>query len=297
MLEIVVNQQTAGRSYQYALTSGDAGLLYGVASALTPIASSVTTANSTLGIQWIRKSITVSELPTTAKYITFVAKASVASGCFIQSAILWLEIPMQSTQRLDELTDVDTTGITDGQVLKWDQATDMWIPVTKGSGTGDMTKAAYDTGTTGYKVDYALNLASGTAGETTSAAQLANARIASPGYVFDNGTTDVAVDDSHVLYFPYSCTIQGCTVLLTDGGTATDTLRVDVQKTSYTNFPASFTSITASDTPVVVPSASKGTTTASTWTTAISAGDVIRFRVLDACAALKRFVIQLKVLK
>jgi len=48
-------------------------------------------------------------------------------------------IPAGGVTELADLTDVNVTGITDGQVLVWDTATSKYIPADNGSGSGDET--------------------------------------------------------------------------------------------------------------------------------------------------------------
>lgn len=45
---------------------------------------------------------------------------------------------------LDDLSDVDATGVADGQFLRWDEANGNWVPGTP-SGAGDMLASVYDT--------------------------------------------------------------------------------------------------------------------------------------------------------
>lgn len=58
---------------------------------------------------------------------------------------------------LNNLTDVNAGSPTNGQVLTWNSGTSRWIASTV-AGSGDMTKAAYDSTNTGNSVDNALKL-------------------------------------------------------------------------------------------------------------------------------------------
>lgn len=68
---------------------------------------------------------------------------------------------------INDLTDVDTSGVSDGQLLSYEAATSTWKPVTA-SGTGDMTKAVYDTDNDGV-VDNAEALGGSTLAQVLAA--------------------------------------------------------------------------------------------------------------------------------
>lgn len=68
---------------------------------------------------------------------------------------------------LNDLTDVDTSGVSDGQLLSYESSTGTWVPVTA-SGTGDMIKAVYDTNNNGI-IDNAEALGGSTLAEVLAA--------------------------------------------------------------------------------------------------------------------------------
>jgi len=79
------------------------------------------------------------------------------------------------------------------------------------------------------------------------------------------------------VYMPYAGTIQGVAIL-TLGGPG-DCV-IDIWKNTYANFPPSVAdSITAAAKPTIVAASKYLDTTLTGWTTAIAAGDILRFKL------------------
>lgn len=79
---------------------------------------------------------------------------------------------------------------------------------------------------------------------------------------------------------PYSCTITGWSLLADQSGNA----QLDVQKSSYTDFPSGFTSIVGNDAPLLQSAQKNENPSVSVWTTSLAKGDVLKFIVNSATA-------------
>jgi hypothetical protein len=90
---------------------------------------------------------------------------------------------------------------------------------------------------------------------------------------------------------PFACTITGVTVLADATGSAV----IDIWKDTYGNYPPTVAdTITASAKPTLSSAVKYNDTTLTGWTTAISAGDTLRFN-LDSVTTITRLAIILKV--
>jgi hypothetical protein len=94
------------------------------------------------------------------------------------------------------------------------------------------------------------------------------------------------------LRIPFACTIRKATVLADQSGS----IVVDIWKDTYGNFPPTDAdSITASAPPTLSSADKSEDDTLSGWTTAIVAGNTLRFNV-DSVSTVTRVVVQLDVL-
>lgn len=92
---------------------------------------------------------------------------------------------------------------------------------------------------------------------------------------------------------PYNCTIVEATLLADVSGSAV----MDIWKVAFASFPAtSANKITASAPPTLSSASNETDTTLTGWTTAITAGDCLRFS-LNSSATVTRLVLILKVKK
>ena len=90
---------------------------------------------------------------------------------------------------------------------------------------------------------------------------------------------------------PFACTITAAYLLADQTGSIT----VDIWKDTYANFPpTNADSITSASPPSISSGIKSENTSLSGWTTAIAAGDILRFNV-DSCSAITRVGIYLKV--
>lgn len=119
------------------------------------------------------------------------------------------------------------------------------------------------------------------------------AETATLTFVMNGGGAVLTTGVKGDLEVPFACTIVAVTALADQAGSAV----VDVWKDTYANFPpVDADSITASA-PVTLSAAAKSrNVTLTGWTTAIAAGDVLRFNV-DSAATITKLTISIKVVK
>jgi hypothetical protein len=124
-----------------------------------------------------------------------------------------------------------------------------------------------------------------------SIANLSNVGVV--GITIDGGGSVISTGIKGYLEVPYTCGINHVTMLADTTGSAV----VDIWKDTYANFPpTSVDSITASSVPTITSDRKSQNTTLTGWTTAITAGDVLGFRV-DSAAVITRLHLSLKVTK
>jgi hypothetical protein len=128
-------------------------------------------------------------------------------------------------------------------------------------------------------------------GTTLSAA----ARTGVIGIVIDGGGSAITTGVKGFVQVPFACTITAATLLSTDASATAGSCVIDVWKDTYANYPPTVAdTITASAKPTL-SSASKSTdSTLTGWTTTVSAGDVLAFKV-DSATTVTRVVLSLTV--
>lgn len=97
------------------------------------------------------------------------------------------------------------------------------------------------------------------------------------GVLFDGGGSAIPVGTKEFITVPFGCTIVAATVRLHATGSAV----IDIWKLAFSTSanPTVANTITASDKPTVSTSIAVRNTSLTSWTTAITAGDVIAFNV------------------
>ncbi|HVP86048.1 MAG TPA: DUF2793 domain-containing protein [Rhizomicrobium sp.] len=122
---------------------------------------------------------------------------------------------------------------------------------------------------------------------------LDNTKIAAIAFVIDGGGSAITTGVKGDLIIPFDCTIASATVLADQSGS----IVIDVWKDTYANFPpTSADSIAASAKPTLSSAAKSQDATLTGWSTAISAGDTLRFNVSSA-STVTRVTLILKVVK
>jgi ribosome-binding ATPase YchF (GTP1/OBG family) len=111
------------------------------------------------------------------------------------------------------------------------------------------------------------------------------------GITIDGAGSAITTGVKGFIRVPYACTITKATLLADQAGS----IVVDVWKDSYANYPPTVAdTITASAKPTLSTATKSEDATLTGWTTAISAGDVLGFKV-DSASTLTRVVLQLEI--
>jgi len=122
---------------------------------------------------------------------------------------------------------------------------------------------------------------------------LQNTRIATITFIIDGGGSPISTGIKGDLEIPFACTIDSLKVLADQSGS----IVIDIWKDTYANFPPTGPdTITASAKPTISGATKATDTTLTGWTTAITAGDILRFNV-DSATTVTRVVLSLKVTK
>lgn len=113
------------------------------------------------------------------------------------------------------------------------------------------------------------------------------------GIVLDGAGTTITTGVKSSIQIPYSGTITGWTILADQVGS----IVVDVWKDNYATYPpSSLDSIAGTEKPTLSSSIKNEDNSLSTWTTSVSAGDIITFNV-DSASTLTRVNLAIKITK
>ncbi len=119
----------------------------------------------------------------------------------------------------------------------------------------------------------------------------ANQRTAAIIWEIDGGGAVITTGVKGEIYVPFACTITAATLLADQSGS----IVVDVYKAAYASYPPS-SSICASAKPTISATNKATDSTLTGWTTAIAAGDTLRFNV-DSVGTVTRCTVILTVVK
>lgn len=147
-----------------------------------------------------------------------------------------------------------------------------------------------------------LTGSAGTSGSSGSSGVSGNT-AGSFGIVIDGGGSNIATGNKGYVEIPYSGTITGWTIIA-DAVGGSPSCVVDVQKTNYAGFAAgSATPIAGSEKPTITVANYVGSNISknqdnnlTTWTTSVSAGDIIIFN-LDSCTFTSKITLSIKITK
>ena len=110
-------------------------------------------------------------------------------------------------------------------------------------------------------------------------------------FIIDGGGSVPSTGSKGYLEIPFACTITGWTIL----GNASGSAVVDVKRSTYSGFPTT-SSIAGTEKPTLSSAQKNQDLSLTTWTTSISAGDILEF-VLDSVATCKLLVVSIRATK
>ena len=112
-------------------------------------------------------------------------------------------------------------------------------------------------------------------------------------FVIDGGGSAITTGQKGHIEVPFGCTILRVTLVADQSGS----IVIDIWKDTYANFPPTDAdSITASAPPTITTDTDSQDTTLTGWTTSITAGDILAFKV-DSITTIERVTLSLVVRK
>lgn len=117
-------------------------------------------------------------------------------------------------------------------------------------------------------------------------------QVTSIPFLIDGGGSAISTGIAGWVKVDFACTITGCWLLADQSGA----IKVDIWKDTYANYPPdNGDTITGGNEPEIAASGVKDEdTTLTSWTTSISAGDILYFNV-DSCATIEKCLVSLRV--
>jgi hypothetical protein len=115
------------------------------------------------------------------------------------------------------------------------------------------------------------------------------------GITIDGAGSVISTGVKGFIYIPYAATITAATLLSTDAASTAGSIVIDIWKDSYANYPPTVAdTITASAKPTLSSASKSQDSTLTGWTTSVSAGDIIAFKV-DSATTVTRVTLILTV--
>lgn len=112
-------------------------------------------------------------------------------------------------------------------------------------------------------------------------------------YVIDGGGAVLSTGIKGDIEVPFACTITQSLLFADQAGSAV----LDIWKNDYANFPPVIANTIVASAPPTLSSAVKASdATLTGWTTALAAGDILRFKVVSA-ATITRLTLALLILR
>lgn len=109
--------------------------------------------------------------------------------------------------------------------------------------------------------------------------------------IIDGGGSAITTGVKADLLIPYNCTVLGWDIL----GDASGSIVVDVWKDTYANFPPTVAdTITGTEKPTLSSAVKNQDTALSSWTTALTRNDILRFNV-DSASTVTRVTLSLRI--
>lgn len=126
---------------------------------------------------------------------------------------------------------------------------------------------------------------------SNSTALTTNHKTRTITFIIDGGGSAITTGVKGFLEIPFACTITGWTILADQSGS----IVVDVWKDTYANFPPTVAdTIAGTEKPTLSSVQKNQDLSLSTWTTAITAGDILAFNV-DSITTVTRVTISIRV--
>ena len=123
----------------------------------------------------------------------------------------------------------------------------------------------------------------------------AAARVGVVGIIIDGGGSAITTGVKGFVEVPFAGTITAVTLLSTDASVTSGSIVIDIWKDSYANYaPTVADTITASAKPTLSSATKSRDTTLTGWTTSLSAGDILGFKV-DSVSTVTRVALSLTV--
>lgn len=199
---------------------------------------------------------------------------------------------------LDDIGDVDLTGIADDDIIYWDAAAGEWKPIAH-LGVADAHHTKYTNANAKAAAVQSGAIIDGVSKAPTHDAVFDVEAKADKGlvltitFIIDGGGSVITTGQKGHLEIPFACTINRVTMLADQSGS----IIVDIWKRAYADFPPTDAqSITSSAVPTISGAVKSQDSTLTDWTTTITAGDILAFNV-DSITDIQRVTISLKVTK
>jgi hypothetical protein len=109
-------------------------------------------------------------------------------------------------------------------------------------------------------------------------------------FVIDGGGSVIATGTKGYVVIPFNCTVISWTIVADQSGS----IVVDVHRSTYAGFPTT-TTIAGSELPTLSAVQKNEDLSLSTWTTTLSAGDILEFIVDGTPTSVTRVVVELTV--
>jgi len=212
----------------------------------------------------------------------------VSSGTVTGDDIDWDTSPIVPVLALDDLADVDAAAPSDGDVIVWDDYLGAWVAQAPAGGAlalDDLTDVNAPTPADGD----VLTWDSGTSAWVAQAAPGASGGDTVGQFIvgWDGGGAAISAGKQQDVVAPFTGTITSWTLLADVSGSAV----VDIWLDTYANFPPTNADSITAAAPPTLSGATKATSSSLTgWTTAVTAGDVLRFN-LDSASTIEKLLL------
>lgn len=113
--------------------------------------------------------------------------------------------------------------------------------------------------------------------------------------VIDGGGSVITTGVKGFVSCPYTGTITGARLLSTDASATSGSIVIDIWKDTYANYPPTVAdTITAAAKPTLSSATKSDDTTLTGWTTSVTAGDILGFKV-DSATTVTKVTLQLTI--